>query len=415
MTRKENKGCSHTIKSSTVPKTISKKVMLFSSSLYKGGLRGVILETKDKKPDDCITSPSPSLVRRGVKMSNFPSGNSNSLYGVSTNDSKRKAFTLVELLVVIAIITILASGLVVATTSVLNKARATNTRAVLEVVSDAIESFKRDQQENPSMTRVIHGSGSNRVTYKKRYGLYPPDELEVYTPLGIPGSKPPGGSLAGKFNNIVPGPESISWGAMRYYKNGIVEEDALEHRDLLSMITAIELYSESGAAALSKLPSRNRTAGPVDAKGDPSLFLDRAFDTAPNGSWDAEDYQIRYIVDGWGVPIGYLAQRDFKEDNPTKTISSNHPDWNEGSTEIIRLNRGQPVIMSYGPNGKDQLTQEWMETQPGSSTTGNSIMIAKASLVGDFEDDHKVNHPLNEDNIYLDPSLKERLARGIEE
>ena len=130
--------------------------------------------------------------------------------------------------------------------------------------------------------------------------------------------------------------------------------------------------------------------------------------------WIAEDYQIRYIVDGWGVPISYLAQRDFKTSNPAKTISSNHPDWNKASTEIIRLNRGQPIIMSYGPNGKDQLTQEWMETQPGSSTTGNSIMIAKASLVGDFGDDRKINHPLNEDNVYFDPSLKERLAKGIE-
>lgn len=333
------------------------------------------------------------------------------LRNLSYDNSKHMAFTLVELLVVIAIITILASGLVVATTSVLNKARATNTQAVLEVVSDAIESFKREQLDHPRITRAIQGSGSNKVTYKNRYGLFPPDELEVYTSLGLPGSKPPGGSLAGN-NNIVPGPESTSWGPMRYYQNGIVEEDALEHRDLLALITAIELYSEAGAAALSKLPSRNRTAGPVDAKGDPSLFLDRAFDTAPNGAWDAEDFQIRYIVDGWGVPISYLAQRDFKKNNPTKTISSNHPDWNEASTEIIRLNRGQPVIMSYGPNGKDQLTREWMETQPGSSTTGKSIAIAKASLVGDFMDDRKINHPLNEDNVYLDPSLKERLAKG---
>lgn len=348
-------------------------------------------------------------------MSHFLSENGVILYSKSCNSSRRSALTLVEILVVIVIMTILASGLVVATTSILNKARTTNTQAVLRVVSDAIESFKREQQDNPRMTRVIHGAGNTRVTYKNRYGLYPPDELEVYTPLGIPGSNPPGGSLAGKNNNIIPSPESTNWKAMRYYQNGIVEEDALEHRDLLAMITAIELYSEAGAAALSKLPSRNRTTGPVDAKGDPSIFLDRAFGKTGNGSWDAEDYQIRYIVDGWGVPISYLAQRDFKEDNPTKTISSNHPGWNQASTEIIRLNRGQPVIMSYGPNGKDQLTQEWMETQPGSSTTGKSIKIAKASLVGDFEDDHKVNHPLNEDNVYLDPSLKERLAKGIEE
>ena len=71
------------------------------------------------------------------------------------------------------------------------------------------------------------------------------------------------------------------------------------------------------------------------------------------------------------------------------------------------MNGGQPIIMSYGPNGKDQLTKDAMEP--------NAI----ASLVGDFEEEvpgkphHVIDNPLNDDNVYSNPALKEKLAKGI--
>lgn len=328
----------------------------------------------------------------------------------------KNALTLVEILVVITIITILASAFVVATSTVLNKSRTTNTLAVLQVVMDAVESFKREQSERPTITRAVQGQGSSRVTYKKRYGLYPPDELEVFSSLGLPGSKPAGKSLA-RPAVIFPDAGQTEYGPMRFYTDTEYDKNALEHRDLAAMILAIELFSPEGAAALSRLPDRNRTAGPLGGSGTPNLFLDRASTSTPNGKWDdsGEDYQIRYIVDGWGNPINYLAQRDFNSKKPTASApSSNHARWNEASTEIIRLNRGQPVLFSYGPDGEDQLTKEWMEDQPGSSESGEDFK-ANASLISDFEDDHKINHHLNKDNVYLDSSLHERLNQGIEE
>lgn len=323
---------------------------------------------------------------------------------------KRSALTLVEILVVIVIITIIASAFVVATSTLLDKSRTRNTMAVLQVVADAVESFKREQEANPTFTRAIQGANLNRVTYRRRYGLYPPDELEVFTSSGLPGSKPPGGSLAGS-SVIMPDPSRTKWEAMRYYTDSDYEKDAIEHRELAALIIAIELYSEVGAAALSKLPDRNRTPGPVNASGTPTLYLNRSSGGGTDDDWSEEDFQIRYIVDGWGVPISYLAQRDFKK-GKDRPVSSNHPKWNEASTEIIRMNRGQPLIFSYGPDGKDQLTREWMVDQPATHTAGES-MPAKASLITDFEDDHKVNHLLNADNVYLDPTLKDRLNKGI--
>jgi len=83
--------------------------------------------------------------------------------------------------------------------------------------------------------------------------------------------------------------------------------------------------------------------------------------------------------------------------------------WNEASTELIRLNGGQPVIFSYGPDGKDQLKKEIMGEK------------GAASLVGDFATEpdspenklHIIDVPANADNVYANDQLREKLAKGI--
>ena len=76
-------------------------------------------------------------------------------------------------------------------------------------------------------------------------------------------------------------------------------------------------------------------------------------------------------------------------------------DWNEASTALIRLNGGQPIIMSYGPDGRDQLSKDSLSADP------------TASLVADFVANQRIDNPLNEDNVYADPAAKEKLAKGI--
>lgn len=313
--------------------------------------------------------------------------------------SRVRGFTILELLVVMLILSVLISTVVVVGTTVIQKSKVNNTKAVLQVVADALEEFKREQQTHRTITK--------RKAYRNRYGDYPPDELEVFTPLGLPGSAPPPAnrSLAVGGAPIVPTPTSTAWDQMRFYSTGDPAKDPIEHRDLAAMIVVIETLSEKAALILGRLPKRNRTTGPIDpATGEPSLWLDRD----GSGQWTPnEDFQIRYIVDAWGVPLSYLAQRDWTNNNPPP-VSTNHPQWNEASTEIIRINRGQPLIFSYGPDGKDQLTKEWMEVANGEPGV--------ASLVGDFEGTPhgRIDHHLNADNVYLDPDLTDRLARGIE-
>ncbi|MCH7527853.1 MAG: type II secretion system protein, partial [Planctomycetes bacterium] len=246
--------------------------------------------------------------------------------------SRVRGFTILELLVVMLILTVLISTVVVVGTTVIQKSQVTNTKAVLQVVADALEEFKREQQTHRTITK--------RKAYRSRYGDYPPDELEVFTPLGVPGDLNPR-SLAVGGAPIVPTPGPAAWPNMRFYVNGNPLQDSLEHRDLAAMIVAIETMSEKAALILGRLPKRNRTSGPIDpATGEPSLWLDRRDkDGKFNGQWDAQrDFQIRYIVDAWGVPLSYLAQRDWTNINPPP-VSTNHPGWNEASAEIIRINR----------------------------------------------------------------------------
>lgn len=330
---------------------------------------------------------------------------------------RRRALTLVELLIVIIVIGILVSSILVASSGFINKGRTNNTQALLQIVADAVEEFKREQTAKPTITRAnqpkkpgVGDPSKTTISYGERYGNYPPDELEVFSSAngaGLPGSQVPR-TLAPGGAVIVPAP-APTWSPLRFYKVGDPMTDALEHRDQCAMIVAIETLSESAASILDRIPDKNRSPGALDADGKPALFLDRAGGT---DGWDANDHQIRYILDDWGMPISYLTQRDWKpqsaEFTPIPSSNSNPGvDWNEASTEMIRMNGGQPIIMSYGPNGKDQLTRDAMEPN------------AKASLVGDFEEEDAgkphgvIDNPLNDDNVYSNPALKEKLAKGI--
>lgn len=303
------------------------------------------------------------------------------------------AFTLIELLIVMAIIGILVTAVFFASTTLINRAKTRKTQFALKIVNDALEEFRR---EAPSI--ITAGKGR----YLSRYGKYPPDELEPFTDAGIPGCAPPCGPLIPGGAAVIPKPSS-DYPAMLFYTNANAEPE-FEHRDIAAMILGIQIFGDQSSAILSDIPEDHWVDGPVDVAGVPLQYLDRDND----GKWDPTegDEQIRYIVDAWRVPLGYFNQRDHDHADHAATKSSNSADWNEGATEMIALNKGKPIVMSYGPDGREQLTKDAMvspeETPP-------------ASLIGDFEDNHRVDHRLNQDNIYADPELKRKLATGIAE
>ncbi|MFQ5591514.1 MAG: type II secretion system protein [Phycisphaerae bacterium] len=313
------------------------------------------------------------------------------------------AFTLIELLAVFAIVLILISAILVGGPRLIDKARARTTESLLRVVDSAVDEFRREQTENPSIVSVKqHSATGNWVSYERRYGRYPPDELEVFTAQGLPGSAQSYSLAVGKAS-VIPAPAegNGAYAPMRFYTGGDSKPE-LEHRDLAAMILAIEMFSPKAAVILDHIPESQRSPGVLDETGKPIQFLDRNGD----GEWAADvaadlDLQIRYIVDTWGVPLTYLAQRDYDPDDPDATRSSNHASWNQASTELIRLNGGRPIIMSYGPDGPRQLVQDVQQD-------------ATANLVGDWADQTpgvpRIDNTFNQDNIYANPDLAAKLV-----
>lgn len=309
---------------------------------------------------------------------------------------RRRGFTLVELLVVMVVIGILVAATIKVGTSVIDKGKSNLTEATLKIAADAVEQFRRDE---PVFATARWGTG----TYKDRYGLYPPDELEVFSLQGL--AAPAGGSplkLVRSVSAVEPAPTAgPTYAAMNFYTDvSDPATAAIEHRDLAAMILAIDRAGGEAAVHLSRIPKRYRAAGPVDGNGRPVQF----FDTNGDGAWDSDvDDQILYIVDDWGMPISYLAQRDWRSGG-TNLASSNHAMWNKASTEMIRVNSGRPILMSYGPNGRDQLTAEAMGNNAEACLVTDWAGIAIGTTAG------RIDHPLNADNVYADELLAEQLS-----
>ena len=289
---------------------------------------------------------------------------------------RASAFTLIELLVVMSIIIVLVGSVIVAGTSLITRSKVTNTRATLTVVRTAVEQFAREQKAKPTLAR--------RRAYQERFGFFPPDELEQLDGIGRGIVEP----VVGGFNAMV-----------FYVGVPTAAATALEHRDLAAMILAIELFGNESKEILNRIGGRYRTAGPVDNAGNPSQFLDRDAD----GNWDPDDVQIRYIIDDWKNPIGYMAQRDFNPSAPSNSVSQNHADWNQVSTQLIKLNGNQPLIFSYGPDGGDQLTLDAMGANTGDASIPTDYAAPAPAPT------NKLDHAYNADNIYVDETLKEKL------
>lgn len=321
----------------------------------------------------------------------------------------RWAFTLIELLVVISIILVLLGAVIVAGPKLMDTGRSQTTQLMLVAVRDAIEEFKREQTEKPTLTRPLGRKPTapcnNFRHYRDRFGPYPPDELEIFSETGLPffcqnGSLAPGQAI------IRPSPNMGKYAQpMKFYPDR-TDPDNPEFRDNLALTLAIDLFGQSSKMMLEQIAANNRREVPPGTSSAPSVYLDVDL----NNRYDADkDRTPYYLVDGWGVPISYFAQRDFRATPPTPTVleSSNHSLWGPASTAMVQRNGSQPVIVSYGPNGKEQLSKEVQDADARASMVGDwmegtTLTAAQANL-------GVIDNPLNRDNVYADPIVKQRL------
>ncbi|MHC5110314.1 MAG: prepilin-type N-terminal cleavage/methylation domain-containing protein [Planctomycetota bacterium] len=315
----------------------------------------------------------------------------------SGNGARQGGFTLVELIVVMAIIGLLASVLLVAGRTLIDKSKASKTSATLNIVNNAIDEFSSEQQASATLTRSS--------AYRQRYGTFPPDELEVFI-SGVPTTNTNRSLAPGNGTVMLQPGSTVTLEPMTGQISGFTsdQERALGNRDIAAMLLAIDLFSEAAQVMIDKLPS-DTLITPVRSDGSPLLFLDRN----ENQTFDAiEDQPLKYLVDDWGTPMSYLAQRDFSiAGSSTSTESSNHPKWNEASTWMVRLNGSRPVLFSYGPQGPDQLIPEFIAA--GSVPDPDA---RAATVVDDWANNNLIDSPLNGDNIYPDETLREKLSRG---
>lgn len=312
----------------------------------------------------------------------------------------RRGFTLVELLVVVAIILVLITVVLTVSSSVLDRSRAQTTRTRMQVVDDAIKQFHR---EPPTWVNKPWPQDPYKK-YSDRYGVYPPDEMELFTDEGLHPNPGPPLKLARPLENMNPPSGGGQYAVMKFERTADPSAMALEHRDFASLYLALKLYDASSFGVLEGLPESAWSAGPRDDNGQPTQFYDRDND----GTFDYEtDEEVRYVIDAWKIPLGYMAQRDWDVTGTfTALPSSNHATWNQASSEMVRLNGGSPIVFSWGPDGADQLSGDFMK--------GNG----EASLVNDWVNygdpaRRKIDHPNNEDNVYLDDGLKLKLEEGV--
>lgn len=313
---------------------------------------------------------------------------------------------MVELLVVVGLILVLLGAVIVAAPALIDRGKTQSTQLLLHTVQTMIDEFEREQKAAPTITRARQPDkwdpeGQIGVHYKKRYGLFPADELEPFTESGLPCS------ASSKTFSLAPAKAKVILGtntdgnnypAMRFYRDYDDPSrslDHFEHRDIAALILTVELFGGAQSRSmLDGLSDASLRPGPRDTQGEPRQFLDRN----GNGRWDAlEDLQLRYVVDSWGVPLAYFSQRDGVKNAKYPCPSTNHGRWNEVSNDLISRNGGRPVLMSWGPDGREQLTRD---IQSAEST---------ASVVGDLAVHTFLRNPLNRDNVFTDPALKQKL------
>ncbi len=264
-----------------------------------------------------------------------------------------RGFTLTEVLVVVAILVILL-GLVVGIGSwAVENARARDTRTLLSLLDTAAEQFK--EQSASTLGRIQE--------FAVRYGGYPPDELDAFLDI-----RNASDGLTGK----------------RISREVFALKDWPEHyRDIRAMSLAIRHVGGS--------PDAEATLDQIDSRFRAELL-------APTDTWHVNgdnsfDEPLEYFLDAWGNPLAYFSTR-----NVSGGSSSNHA---RVSGYLIRgFTNGRPVFVSYGPDGAEQ--------QPDSDLLKTGVA---QDLLGDFEDDEKINNKYNHDNLYSIEGLGKKLVQ----
>lgn len=292
----------------------------------------------------------------------------------------RRAFSLVEIMVVIGILALLIGIVFKGGGALITRAKVRDTEALLKSLNQALQAYASDVNQ----VRI--------PCVKDIYGGFPPDNIYVFDEIGVNLGCASGnvvmvsGTSNADIKPDLPGliDQRASSGALQ-----TLAQQELKHGDMRAMVLAMRLRSPKASQILDRIDARFKRSQ-VDEPAMGAFF--------DPGDGTAQIY-LDYYVDAWGTPLEYFSYKDGN-------LALSPRD--RASARIVLASGGVPVIASYGPNGPDQLSSDFMATYQDTTIVGDywTLPVPSATQLG------LVNHESNDDNIYSADGLKERLRTG---
>jgi type II secretory pathway pseudopilin PulG len=278
-----------------------------------------------------------------------------------------------EMMVVVGVIVLLLGVVLLVGQGALETARVKDTQALIGQLDAAIDAYRT---ANPYR---------NVNAVQRRYGPNPPDDLMCYTPQPEYGVN---GTDIG-MPNIMPGGKGSFWSNAQGIGNQLSDAfnapNYVPHGDIKALVWALRSQPES-RSIYDGIAPRFKVGVSPDAE-----FFERLDGLNCNFAAGV-DSDVQFLVDSWEKPLSYYAVRDAAEE-PTDTLTAHAG----VARRLVALNKVQPVIMSYGPNGDTQLGSSTPETLEQQYLTN---LPAGGSLFP---------NPLNEDNVFADDNLALKL------
>ena len=280
-----------------------------------------------------------------------------------------RAFTLVEVLVVLAIIGILAAVAFKGGSTLIKAGKERDTEAMLGVMDQAVRSYKDEVRYTGAAQKI--------------FGSAPPDHLYVFSPTGWNTMTVDYGKvvLTNKATAVLPTGMADARDAAKGNWSNYGDRT---YEDVRAMVLAMRLRSAAASTILDRIDTRFRVR---DLNSD--LVYDPGDGTAP--------IPLDYYVDAWGTPIEYYATR----------VPINNTARSNASTAFIKANNGRELLVSYGADGGDQFSNDFL----GAYGDTNIVADYFFGEAPGKSADGLVNCEYNLDNLYSSEVFKDRMRQ----